>query len=229
MQLEPIWENEYPGSDFDKKYWGEDDWERFINNQDRKVDELCRLANLFTASGLTDRDDELMDQKDAADDSKCDNDCCRWECGRPRENFDEAEEEIEMGSSEFRSLPAYCMAYDFAIQTLEALKEVSSETFESDPAFEELTANCCVAGTKIAGGHGLGYRPDSIYGNVVKCKQAAVALTTSLNALEVLSAREDFGEKATKLRQMAQAAIGATQVRIEELRADARRLQGENG
>ena len=50
MELEPIWEDRETMPDFEKKYWDEDDWERFMTIQDKKVDELMRLDELFLNS-----------------------------------------------------------------------------------------------------------------------------------------------------------------------------------
>mgnify|MGYP005855017733 CR=1 FL=1 len=228
MALEPIWENEDAGTDFEKDLWDEADWERFIHEQDRKSEELSRLADLFLNSGMDPEQDlELLFGDDRDQCSECRDHRCRWEVGESVQEPEPVHEtEFERAERDFHDIPAYRLAHEFAIQSMELLKGIGEETFRAESAFHELTSNCCLAGAKIAGGHGLGYRPDSIYGNVVKCKQAASALAESIVALDVLCSREDVGEESIRLRQLAQHALRELRIRIEELRAEARRLHG---
>jgi hypothetical protein len=234
MEQEPIWEDRGNMPDFEREFWDEDDWERFMDEQDRKVDELVRLDEIFLNSGMESRDLELMGIE------PCDKNCTeceeRYSCWEYQEQLAEEsrkatgapERERKSRLDEFREIPVYGMCFEFGVAAMKWLHHIPVENRETEPAFRKLGENCGIPGAKIAGGHGMGYSPDTICGNVVKCKKAAAALTASIEALGVLSEREDTAEKASKLKQEAEAALKELRVRIEELRAEARRLHGKS-
>jgi len=233
--LEPIWEDESGMPDFEKEFWDEDDWERFMTVQDRKVDELLRLDELFLASGMESKDLELMGFEPC--DQKCEECEERYSCweyqerlaeesrkatGQPSESIEDAMER------DFRQIPAYKTCFDFGLAAIDLMKNIPDKDYETDADLRKLAENCCVASAKIAGGHAMGYRPYSICGNIAKCKRGLNALVASLEALDALAARPALAEKALRLKEMGEAALKELRVRVEELRAEARRIQGRS-
>ena len=234
-EMEPIWEDRGAMPDFEKEYWDEDDWERFMTEQDRKVEELIRLDKIFLDSGMRpdiDREFELMGFercdhkcKECAERSSC------WEyqeqlAEESREATGTPESEVPDIEDDFHQIPVQRACSDFAVEVMRWLHDLPEEAWESEPAFKKLIENCGIPGAKIAGGHGLGYSPDTICGNVANCKRAAAALSRSVEALAVLAERPDTAEKACGLKLDGESALSDLWVRIEELRAEARRLHG---
>lgn len=234
MQLEPIWEDREPMPDFEKEWWDEDDWERFMTIQDKKVDELMRLDELFLNSGLDPHADlELMGFEEC--DHKCEDcsdRCSCWEyqeklAKESREARGIPEPEFEHEEPAFKNLPAYKLSFDFAIQVMELLKTIPDKHYDTDEDLYKLAWNCGMAGAKIAGGDGIGYSPDSICGNVANCKRGANAMAASVEALEALSKRPKLTKRALELKELGETALKEIWIRIEELRAEACRLHGE--
>ena len=232
MELEPIWEDRETMPDFEKKYWDEDDWERFMTIQDKKVDELMRLDELFLNSGMNPHADlELMGFEEC--DHKCENCDERHSCWEYEEKLAKESREVrgipepEYEEPEFKNIPAYKLSYEFAIKAMEFLKVIPDKDYDTDPDLYKLAWHCGMAGAKIAGGDGIGYRPDSICGNVANCKRGANAMAASVEALDALSRRPKLTKRALELKELGGTALKEIWVRIEELRAEARRLHGE--
>lgn len=232
MQLEPIWEDREPAPDFEKEWWDEDDWERFMTIQDKKVDELMRLDELFLNSGLDPHADlELMGFEEC--DHRCEDCSDRYSCWEYQENLAKESREVrgipepEHEEPEFKNIPAYQLSFEFAIKAMEFVKTIPDRDYGSDTDLRKLAWNCGMAGAKIAGGDGIGYSPDSICGNVANCKRGANAMSASVEALEALSQRPKLAKRALELKEMGETALKAIWARIEELRAEARRLHGE--
>jgi len=228
--LEPFWEDKSGEPDFEKEYWDEYDWERFMAVQDRKVDELMKLDKLFLDSGVRDRELELMGFEE------CDHNCpeCeeRYSCWEYQEKL--AEESREATGAppptsrhdELREIPVYKACFDFGMKIHDFLKPFPYEQYDEDPPLMQLAENWGIPGAKIAGGSAFGLRPDSIGGNIANCKRAAAALSRCIEALGKLSERPGYGKEAEGLRHAGQEALCMLHARIEELRTEARRLWG---
>lgn len=206
MELEPLWEDRGGGPDFEKEYWDEDDWERFMIQQDRKTDELMKLREFFEVSGVEERDFELQD-------FPADFDIDDHDSVPPGEAFT------------YHNILAYRLSFDFAVKAMKFLQSLTKEEFAADQNFDNLAAHCGTASAKIAGGDGIGYSAQSICGNIVNCKRAAEALRLSIEALEGL-ADGKFAEEIACMESMAEVARQEVLVRIAELRLEARILHG---
>lgn len=242
MNREPIWENEDQGIDWEKKNWDEYDWERLLAQQDRKVEMLVRLDMLFLDSGMEDRDDELEAVAEKPTESQeCDDNCreCgrRFSCGphqeRLREESLEATGDLEPEpeyvsiSEKMQDIPIYRKCYEFRLACTDMLRLISEPLWDSEPAARKFAESCGIPAAKIVGGKAMGYRPDSIGGNIANCKRAANAMQRCIEALEVLTTIPETAEKAAELKPIAEECLPRIWERIEALRSQARRLWGQ--
>ena len=239
MEREPIWEHEDKNIDWEKDNWDEYDWERLLAQQDRKVDELMRMTKLLGDSGMNPYADMQIMRFDGGP-SKCDRNCpeCgeRYSCSAYQEQLaDDSREATGEPDPEWikycedmeRDIPICRECSDFAIDVLNWFGDVPQHIWDNEPAMEKLAENCSIPGPKIAGGDGLGYRPDSIGGNIANCKRAATAMGQCVQALEVLSTLPKVSEKATRFKPIAEECLAGIWARIEDLRAQARVLWGQ--
>jgi len=233
-EREPIWEDRGAMPDFEKDYWDEYDWERFMAEQDRKVEELMRLDKIFLDSGMRpdDRDLELMGFE------PCDKNC--KECGE-RSSCWEFQEELARESREatgtpepepedlrddFHDIPVYKACFEFTCEAMDWFKEIPEEFWDEQPAMRMFAENCGVPGAKIAGGNAMSRGPDSIGGNIANCKRAHAAMGRCIEALDVLMTIPETAEKAAHFKPIAEECHREIWVRVEEVRAEARRLWG---
>jgi hypothetical protein len=239
MEREPIWEHEDRNIDWEKDNWDEYDWERLLAQQDRKVDELMRMTKLLRDSGMNPYADAQIMRFDGGR-SKCDRNCpeCgeRYSCSEYQEQLaDESREATGQPDPEWiqycedmeRDIPIQRECSDFAVDVMQWFDRVPRDIWDNEPAMDKLAENCGLPGAKIAGGDGLGYKPYTIGGNIANCKRAANAMAKCVEALGVLMSHPETAERATVLKPVAEKCLAGIWTRIEDLRAQARILWGQ--
>lgn len=127
------------------------------------------------------------------------------ESDEPRGFFDSLARPDDAGYDQIRDL-----ARSFGVASLK-LKDLP-------PEMEVLRISGAKIGANLAGGHGLGYHPETICGNIVKCRWALADCEFCREILEYLyekSARSDLGDLAVQCRQLGD----FIRIRIEKLRS----------
>jgi hypothetical protein len=185
---------------FDERPWGEEEWERFMQESDAKSARFGEL--LETLRDHPDCDEIIRremgwdkgDETGSDDDEESDNDLDDWKAeaiaAMNEPPSEEVLEEVRRDQDELENLPAYRRSFDWSMRVHEALKESFGE-LEGD--LEELVGEAVgdshMVAAKIAGGHGMGYEDESICGNIVCCKRSLEAAKRSLAALSELQNR----------------------------------------
>jgi hypothetical protein len=200
--------------DFDDEVWDEKRWEEFMQEADRKADEY--LKKLEEERQKEDSIPHLPEpKKDSHFDSEIDE-------GSELEFPDlepEAWESPRMywEDGDFEQIPAYQIAYDFAIAVHNFVERFYPEKTDI-PEIKELLRNSYIIPAKIAGGHGMGYEKDTLEGNIANCKRGLVAANNCVNALENLKAKTKTTPELSRIHVSAVKTREALKEWIEELR-----------
>jgi hypothetical protein len=204
---------EYP-DDFDEEVWDEKKWEEFMQESDRKADEYLKKFEEERKKG-----DSVPHLPEPKKDSHFD---------------DEIDEESELEFSDlepeawesprmywedgdFEQIPAYQIAYDFAIAAYNFVELFYPERADV-PEIKQLLENCFIIPVKIAGGHGMGYEKDTLEGNIANCKRGLVAANNCVNALENLKAKTKTTPELLRIHVSAVKTREVVKEWIEELR-----------
>jgi hypothetical protein len=206
--------------DFDKP-WEEEDWERFFEAQDRMVREaearLFRSRNRPAAADSLafrevlrrfgmDPDRPLSDDEDPSPES-----AERELASDPSAG---ASSDFSRDGVNLQTLPVYCDARRFAARVIllceRRFLRMMNKIYrsESHRRVQSLLVEWSrlvvqVPGT-IASGHGLGYSPDVIKGNIVRCRKALSLADESLGKLSrIPSRRFSPGEYRSLFRENA--------------------------
>jgi len=201
--------------DFDEEVWDENRWEEFMQEQDRKTDEyLKRLEEehqkLDSAHALIEpKEDLLCDQKldEESEIEFSDTEPEVWES--PRMYWEEGD---------FQEIPAYQIAYDFAIAVYNFVDRFYPEKIDI-PEIKQLLHNSLIIPAKIAGGHGMGYEKDTLEGNIANCKRGLIAADNCVKALESLTSEDQTTPGLLKLHANAIKTKEAVKDWVNELRS----------
>ena len=200
--------------DFDEEVWDEKRWEEFMQEADRKADEYLKRFEEEHQKG-----DGGHPLKKPTGDLRCD---------------DEVDEESELEFSDlkpevwesprmywedgdFEQIPAYQIAYDFAIAVYNFVERSYPERIDI-PEIKQLLQNAFIIPAKIAGGHGMGYEKDTLEGNIANCKRGLVAANNCVNALENLKAKTKTTPELLRIHVSAVKTREVVKEWIEELR-----------
>ena len=205
--------------DFDDEVWDEEKWEKFMQEADKRVDEYLKRI-----------DDELKKAKE----SPLNHNYCVEEQGiekpdeafelEPFESVDESWRTPEKpwddreDERDFEEIPAYRIAYDFGFAVHNFIEKFYPERIDI-PEINQLAENCFVIGSKIAGGHGIGYERDVLEGNIANCKRGLNAAEECLEALENLRMKTKPTPELLKLYGFSLKTRYAVREWIEELRS----------
>jgi hypothetical protein len=200
--------------DFDEEVWDEKRWEEFMQESDRKTDEYLKKFEEEHQKGdgvprLPEPKEDLhfADEIDEESDPEfSDLEPEAWES--PRMYWEEGD---------FDQIPAYKIAYDFAIAACNFVELFYPERTDV-PEITELLQNCFLIPVKIAGGHGMGYEKDTLEGNIANCKRGLVAANNCVNALASLKAKTRLTPELLKLYTFAVKTRDAVKEWIEDLR-----------
>jgi len=206
--------------------WTEDQWEAFLRHCDVRS---ARYGELFET--LVDHPDreEIIDREMGWAQMREGQDEEEMAAHVEELNrvFDEAtndpdiDREMEERRSQLEALPAYQKGHAFALKVYRELKHLFTENEDEEPDedFADLLGSSRLVGAKIAGGHTMGYRDDSIGGNIANCKRALKAAGQTLESLLALHERsvistalfEELMPEAEEVRRL-------VEERVEELR-----------
>jgi hypothetical protein len=190
----------------DDEIWDEHRWEEFLRESDRRTDQYIRYwdeysrdhpmpedsapeaekeawsealhAYIAEKMGWNDDDEEIPDwMQDIFDDVEADDD----------EDDEAWKSALEPGEAEYGSpddIPVYRQAFRFGSDVLKWSDTIPVEA--KDLQFVEFCSNALQVGAKIAGGHGFGYEPDALGGNIANVKRGLAAANNALRALEAM-------------------------------------------
>ena len=172
--------------------WDEDTWERFLKREDTRTAKFEEL--LETLGDQPDRNQVIMDELKLRtpfggkcpheDCAKCSSkDDCEVHEMRlifewpEDDSLDSELDEIATIFEEVERIPAYQQAHKFSLM-LQAYFSMPRDggragmtPMRRDEIWTLLDTAALVA-AQVAGGHGIGYEPDCICGNIANCKRA---------------------------------------------------------
>lgn len=128
-------------------------------------------------------------------------------------------EPAEAERDDFRQIPAYKLAFEFATAALEYLKRFESEKAGRDPLRDEFCRHALRIAADIAGGHGLGDDEGALCGNIVKNRWALNHAQEARQLLQQILEHEGPHLELTALLRQLPTMITLLQERIAELRA----------
>ncbi len=197
--------------DFDDEVWDEEQWERFMQEADRKVEGY-----------LSKFEEELLSKKESPD-----NEGDGYALpGEYDEGKDDKEQWKEAGSGwhdgeeedSYRQLSVWRTAYHFSLEVLQ-FAERSKPPEGSRINFDRLLKHCSGIPAKIASGHSMGYDREVLEGNIAYCKRALKDAERCIDALEGIRIKE----KPTKTVLRLYGAALKTKKEIREWIAELRR------
>lgn len=187
----------------DDEIWDEDRWEEYLREADRRTDLYMRLWDEFCRDhpppeedapeaqrevwqralhewlaehmGWEDDDDGPPVWIDESDDEPEDEDGEAWKAGLT-EDFPEAQD--------VRELPVYQLAYDFGLAVIDWAETLPEEAKEA--VLVDFCSNALQVGARLAGGHAMGYEPETLGGNIAVVKRGLRAANRALAALQQL-------------------------------------------
>ena len=182
----------------DNEIWDEFRWEEFIRRQEKRLDKYLelfyykcrgdpnhtrRIAEAMGWSHLLDL--ENRDEKEQADpySSELDEELEgeSWKRLAGYVEYDDHRAALEQ-------LPAFRIAYDFAL-SVNTFVDTLSSGMREDSAVVEFLSQALLAPSKIAGGFEMGIELDVLGGNIAHCKRALAASNHVVNALVHLRKR----------------------------------------
>jgi hypothetical protein len=210
--LEDIFEYE---EEFDDEIWDEEQWELFMQEADKKVDEYLRRIEEDIENSEEHHKQSLIEEdeysrEELQDSTFFDSQEKRW--SGSREAWKEDEE-----SNDFRLIPAYRIAYDFGFAVYHYIKDFYAND-TTVPEINHLAKSCFVISAKIAGGHGMGYDMEVLEGNIACCKRGLQAAENCVEALENLRIRNNPTPEVLELYGFALKTRNAVREWIDELR-----------
>jgi len=215
MIEEPFEDSDLPGSS-DGRYWGEEEWEAFLREQDE--------GSEGELDGYEEWSEDLMD------------DIYAWDHDYPDEDdeiYDEDEDYYREGPEEglqgevpgelgpecyedFEDIPAWRAAYFFGKEACNFVSSLDTAELQREGTrLKSLLYNSSLIAAHIAGGHGIGYEDEFICGNIVKCK---LALACTDECITVLNELVTTGPKVNALLSQARFVRSLIERRISELR-----------
>lgn len=172
--------------DFDSEVWDEEQWEKFMEEADRRVEDYMKLIEeeiKHRKENETDFNDDEMEKNKETVAEMSESDYAYGD-NEERENTDAFLDNQEKAES-FKTLPVWKIAYDFGF----AVHDFVEKYYPGDyvpPEILMLCRNCFLIAAKIAGGHAMGYDKDVLEGNIAYCKRGLKAAENCLEALEKL-------------------------------------------
>jgi len=129
------------------------------------------------------------------------------------------EEPLDSDIDDFRQIPAYQLAFEFATAVLDYLKRFEHEQPGQDSLRDEFCRHALRIAADIAGGHGLGYDEETLCGNIVKNRWALRHAQEAQRLLQALIERDGPQPDLDALLKQTHPLMTAIEERIAELRA----------
>ncbi len=211
----------------DNSYWNEDQWERFLKENERLVD---KYEKVMKEDGSFEKykhpldlyykvhyDLDPMNLCGGRDCDKCgDKDECEQYylenvAGKEKETISEEEGRIiqaehEEDRRELEAIPCYQSALKFDKSVKEFLKKfnLDKEWEDRSNILVQLSINAFKIHADILGGHCFGREDDVLCANIVKCKWAIRNVEIAIRILEDLGEKyPSFSEELAKLKDEA--------------------------
>ncbi len=181
----------------DNEIWDEFRWEKFLRQQEKKLDKYLELfykstgdpdqkRNIAEAMGwssLLGFESEIEEGELPPYSSEVDEELEgeSWKRVAGYEGYDDHHAALDR-------LPAFRLAYDFALSVSNFVDSWSPEMKEDSTVVEFLSLSL-LAAAKIAGGFEMGTELDVLGGNIAKCKRALVTSNQVIKALMQLKMR----------------------------------------
>jgi len=176
-------------NDDDSEIWDEHRWEAHFQESDRASEKYRKLLEKYMDH--PDRD-EIIEREMGWEDSKEDE---RWvdEINKMLEEYEEDQKAeswkkdagLEDKSDWFDELennPVYQTAFNFGTESHLLLKEKKVD-YNNESVLIFMSSSIIPA-AKIAGGHALGFSPETLGGNIANCKRGLAEANKALEALQ---------------------------------------------
>ncbi len=181
--------------------WDEEDWERFLQKADVRT---AKYQELFETLHSHPDCDSLIakemgwsyEYEDCGfNDTSCincekRNECRIYEINQIFDNSIEYEEATERDVEDVKNIVAYKRSYDFYIKLSRYFK--NREGVDTDEDILAAISASSKVSAKIAGGHGMGYKRDTLCGNIANCKRSLKNARVCIYSLEILRAKSIF-------------------------------------
>lgn len=206
-------------------YWTEDDWERFMVENERLMD---RYEQVWKDHPDRRWDDPLDLYYKVHYDLDLGEEPARSSLPRPPVPSEEPTHAVEPAVpgppdevDDFRGITAYQLAYAFSLGLLDYLKRFHTRQPGRDLLVEAVCRHGLRIAADIAGGHGLGYDEETLCGNIVKNRWALNHAQEAQQLLIQLAQRESAAPELAALQAQLPPLITALRNRIASLRTKA--------
>lgn len=195
-------------SEHEEGPWTEAQWERFMEHSDMRSARFGELLETFMDDPDRDRIvaremgwtwlEEALDEEErlaehleavgeplpSRDEPAAD--CPFPEIENPLGLDPEVDERLRKEEEALQQMPAYRRSFDFGLRAHRALQRYCTEEHLPGDPMIEAVSNSMIIAAKIAGGHAMGYGPDSLCGNIVRCRRGLEAAEQCLAAMHTL-------------------------------------------
>lgn len=227
----------------DDGYWNEEQWEKFLEENERLVD---KYSKVMQEEGSFEKykhpldlyykvhyDLEPMNLCKSRECNKCDDkdDCEQYYLENVADMEKETISEEERGTIEaeheedrrkLEAIPCYQSALKFDSSVKKFLKRfnLDKEWEDSSNIFVQLSTNAFKIHANILSGHCFGYEDDMLCANIVKCKWAIKNFEMAMKILEDLKEKyPNYSEEITRLKEEARSVEKDMASWIETLRS----------
>lgn len=204
-------------------YWTEAEWERFMLENERLMDRYEKVWRDNPGKDWKDPLDlyyKVHDDLDAPDEGGAEEGGASPTSSEPEEEEGApAPESTERELDDFRQIPVYQVAFEFAHAALDYMKQFEYEQRGQNPLREQFCLHALRIAADIAGGHGMGYDEESLCGNIVKNRWALGHAQEAQRLLTLLIERDGSDASADTLLAQLPSISKALEERIAELRA----------
>ncbi len=194
--------------------WTEAQWERFMEESDMRSARFGELLETFMEDPDRDRivaremgwtwlgealdeEERLEEHLEAVGEPLPARDervaaCPFPEIADPPGMDPEIDARLQQQEEDLQQMPAYRRSFDFGLRAHDALQPYVTEQHLPGDTILEAVTNSMIVATKIAGGHAMGYHPDSLCGNIVRCRRGLEAAEKCLAAMHTLRENGDI-------------------------------------
>ncbi len=205
-----------------ERYWTEAEWERFMLENQRLMDRYQKVWEENPGRDWKDPLDlyyKVHYDLDAPDEPESQAKEVESEAPSDEVAGGAPVELPDREADDFRDIPAYKLAFEFANAALDYMKRFEHEARGQNPLREQFCLHALRIAADITGGHGMGYEEDALCGNIVKNRWALGHAQEAQRLLKLLMERDGADVASTPLLRQFLPIINALEERIAELRA----------
>ena len=204
-------------------YWTEARWERFMLENERLMDRYEKVWRDNPGKDWKDQLDlyyKVHYDLDAPEEKEAEPGDVSTVPSEPEEEERDAPapEPTERELDDFRQIPVYQAAFEFAHGALDYMKRFEHEERGQNPLREQFCLHALRIAADIAGGHGMGYEEDVLCGNIVKNRWALSHTVEAKRLLSQLAQRDGMTPELGALEVQLLPIINALEERIASLR-----------